>query len=62
MNGKELKGKVFIPEGEAVHRVSDLFTLRMDKFIVVFDIDDKEIPGTVLILNKEHIIWAVPQD
>jgi len=60
-SGIVIKGKVNIAEGP-ITRVSDLFVLRKDPFLVVYDIDSEDIPGNVVIVNKNHIEWVVPED
>jgi hypothetical protein len=60
-SGTIIRGKVNIAEGP-ITRVSDLFTLRKDPFLVVYDIQAEDVPGNVVIVNKNHIEWVVPED
>ncbi|SPD76261.1 conserved hypothetical protein [uncultured Desulfobacterium sp.] len=43
-------------------RVSDLFTKAATQFIVLYDAEHKGASAKVLFINKNHIIWAEPED
>ena len=58
-DGSTLLGKVNLGIKE---RVSDLFTKTENPFIVLFDAEHKEGSGKVLIVNKNHIVWAEPEE
>lgn len=49
-------------EGEGFDRVSEIFTEGEKPFIVVFNAISRGKGGSVLIINKSHIIWASPED
>jgi hypothetical protein len=42
--------------------VSDLFLKTDEPFIVLFDAEHKEGSGKVLFVNKNHIVWAEPEE
>ena len=45
------------------NRMSDLFTKTDNPFIVVFDATHLGSPKKkVLVINKQHIVWAEPAD
>lgn len=58
-DGSTLKGKVNIGIKQ---RVSDLFTKTENPFIVLFDVEHKDITGKVLFVNKSNIVWVEPKD
>jgi len=43
-------------------RVSELFTKKSDPFIVLSNVCTKKNKGTVLIINKLHIVWVEPEE
>ena len=58
LDGSIVEGKVNLGYE---NRVSDLFTKTDDPFIVVFDASYVGSPKKkVLVLNKQHIVWAEP--
>ena len=59
LDGTIIKGQVNLAYE---NRVSDLFTKTENPFIVVFDADYLGSPSKkkVLVLNKQHIVWAEP--
>jgi hypothetical protein len=58
LDGSVVEGKVNLGYE---NRVSDLFTKTDDPFIVVFDAMYVGSPKKkVLVLNKQHIVWAEP--
>lgn len=58
-DGATLMGKVNIGIKE---RVSDLFTKSESQFIILLDAEHKEGSETVRIINKNHIVWAEPEE
>ena len=58
-DGTTISGKVNIGIKE---RVSDLFTKPEKPFIILLNSDHKDDVERVLIINKEHIIWAEPEE
>jgi hypothetical protein len=58
-DGSILKGKINMGIKE---RVSDLFTKTDNPFIVLFDVEHKDITGKVLFVNKSNIVWVEPKD
>jgi len=59
IDGATLLGKVNIGVKE---RVSDLFTKTDNPFIVLFDVEHRDISGKVLFINKNNIVWVEPED
>ena len=43
-------------------RVSDLLRLSSDQYIVLSDAEHRGGQGKVVIINKNEIMWAEPQD
>jgi len=58
-DGSTLSGKVNIGIKE---RVSDLFTKTANQFIILVDVEHKDASGSVLFVNKNHIVWAEPKE
>jgi hypothetical protein len=58
-DGTTLKGKVNIGIRE---RVSDLFTKPERPFIIMLNSGNKDDSERVLIVNKDHIVWAEPEE
>ena len=58
-DGSTLSGKVNIGIKE---RVSDMFTKTENQFIVLVDAEHKNASGRVLIVNKNYIVWAEPEE
>ncbi len=58
-DGTTFTGKVNIGIKE---RVSDLFTKPEKPFIIMLNSEYKEGSERVLIINKNHIIWAEPEE
>lgn len=58
-DGSTLTGKINIGIKE---RVSDLFTKPEKPFIILLNSEQKDDPERVLIINKNHIIWAEPEE
>ena len=59
IDGSTLIGKVNIGENS---RLSDLFTGSQEQFVVMVDVSYKDGHGKVLFVNKEHIVWAEPEE
>jgi hypothetical protein len=60
LDGSLVEGKVNLGYE---NRMSDLFTKTDNPFIVVFDATHLGSPKKkVLVVNKQHIVWAEPQD
>ena len=59
VDGSTLSGKVNIGIKD---RVSDLFTKTETPFIVLFDVENRDTSGKVLIVNKNNIVWVEPQE
>jgi len=63
VDGSLLKGKINLHHDEhMIQRVSEIFTQIEDPFLVVFDATFEGQSGRVLIINKQNIIWASPED
>ena len=58
-DGSTLIGKVNIGVQE---RVSDLFTKKESPFIVLFDAEHRGSSEKVFFINKNHIVWAEPDE
>ena len=58
-DGATLMGRINIGIKE---RVSDLFTKSDNPFIILLNAEHKEGTGKVLIINKNHIVWAEPDE
>ena len=58
-DGATISGKVNIGIKE---RLSDLFTKPEKPFIILLNSEHSEGSEKVLIINKNHIIWAEPED
>jgi hypothetical protein len=63
VDGSVVKGKINLHHDEhMIQRVSEIFTQIADPFLVVFDATFEGQGGRVLIINKQNIIWASPED
>ena len=58
-NGATIQGNVNIDGKE---RVSDLFTSNDPPFLVLVDAVVREGHSKILFVNKNHIVWAEPDD
>lgn len=58
-DGSTFKGKVNIGIKE---RLSDLFTKPEKPFIIMLNGEKEETAEKVLFINKNHIIWAEPEE
>ena len=52
----------FIQRGETEHRVSDIFVGREEPFVVIFQATMGELTNKVLVINKRHIVWVIPEE
>jgi len=59
IDGSTILGKVNIGIKD---RVSDVFTEADNPFIVLFDVEHKDIAEKVLFVNKNNIVWVEPED
>jgi len=63
VDGSVVKGKINLHHDEhMIQRVSEIFTQIKDPFLVVFDATFEGESGRVLVINKQNIIWALPED
>lgn len=63
VDGSVITGKInLIQRGEHEHRVSDIFVGRHEPFVVVFQATIGEMTNKVLVINKSHILWLIPED
>ena len=51
-----------IQRGETEHRVSDIFVGRDEPFVVIFQATMGEMTNKVLVINKRHIVWVIPEE
>ena len=58
-DGTTIQGKVNLAYKQ---RVSDLFTKCTSPFLIMIDVMSKESKGRVMFVNKEHIVWAEPEE
>ncbi len=58
-DGSTIHGKVNLAYKQ---RVSDLFTKCDTPFLIMVDVMSKETKGKVMFINKEHIVWAEPEE
>ena len=62
-DGSVVKGKINLHHDEhIIQRVSEIFTQINDPFLVVFDATFEGQSGRVLVINKQNIIWASPDN
>lgn len=57
-DGLLVRGKVNI--GDRLNRVSDWFNSDTDRFLNLFEAETADEQHEVLIINKDHIVWARP--
>jgi hypothetical protein len=63
VDGSVVKGKINLHHDEQmIQRVSEVFTQIKDPFLVVFDATFEGQRGRVLVINKQNIIWATPEN
>lgn len=58
-DGSTINGKVNLTSQQ---RVSDFFTKAGSPFLIMVDVVTKDGTGKILFVNKEHIVWAEPED
>ena len=58
-DGSTIHGKVNLANKQ---RVSDLFTKATTQFLIMVEVMSKESKGKVMFINKEHIVWAEPEE
>jgi hypothetical protein len=58
-DGSTINGKVNLTSKQ---RVSDLFTEVGSPFIIMVDAVTKDGSGKILFINKQHIVWAEPEE
>ena len=58
-DGSTIQGRVNLSYKQ---RVSDLFTKDTSPFLIMVDVMSKNSKGRVMFVNKEHIVWAEPED
>ena len=51
-----------IQRGETEHRVSDIFVAREEPFVVIFKATMGEMTDQILVINKRHIVWVIPEE
>jgi hypothetical protein len=51
-----------IQRGETEHRVSDIFVGREEPFVVIFHATMGEMTDKVMVINKRHIVWVLPEE
>ncbi|MBW2091484.1 MAG: hypothetical protein JRI34_05080 [Deltaproteobacteria bacterium] len=60
IDGSTVRGKINI--GPKSSRISDWFYLNKDKFFTVFDAALGGEVDKVFILNKDNVIWVMPEE
>jgi hypothetical protein len=58
-DGSTINGKVNLTSKQ---RVSDLFTDSKSPFLIMVDAITRDGSGKILFVNKEHIVWAEPEE
>jgi hypothetical protein len=58
-DGSTIHGKVNLAYKQ---RVSDLFTKCTTPFLIMVEVMSKDSKGKVMFINKEHIVWAEPEE
>ena len=64
-DGSLVKGKINlfqVQDQKLALRLSDIFLKQPEPFVVVFDATLGEATGRVLVINKNNIVWASPED
>ena len=67
VDGSNVTGQINLNRHPMYERVSDIVTQNTEQFLVLFAVSvDTKNKGRVshktLLINREHIIWAAPQD
>ena len=58
-DGSTLLGEINIGIKE---RVSDLFTKADNPFVVLSNVEHSSGSGRIFFINKDHIVWAEPEN
>ena len=58
-DGSTINGKVNLTSKQ---RVSDLFTDPNSPFLILVDAVTRDGSGKILFVNKDHIVWAEPEE
>ncbi len=65
-DGTIISGQINLDSEEiAADRVSDLMVKGKNKFLLVYNAEDMKVMGeqvSVVLLNKQHILWVIPND
>jgi non-ribosomal peptide synthetase component E (peptide arylation enzyme) len=65
-DGTIISGQINLDsEKIAADRVSDLLVKGKNKFLLVYNAEDMKVMGeqvSVVLLNKQHILWVIPDD
>lgn len=59
VDGSLLRGKINLGDEK---RVSDIFAKSKNPFIVLYDVTTQSAESKIMIVNKEHIVWAEPEE
>jgi hypothetical protein len=51
-----------IQRGDVENRISDIFVGREEPFVVIFQAAMAGMTNKVLVINKHHIVWVVPDE
>ena len=68
IDGTRISGQINIKRGSGFDRVSDLVSSNKEPFLVLIDATayeadvEKPVKHKTLFVNKNHIIWAVPEE
>ncbi len=58
-----IRGKINLYQsGRFEGRMSDVFVLRKEPFVVVFDAWSQELPQKTFVVNKQQIVWISPDE
>ena len=58
-DGETILGKINLSSKQ---RVSDIFTKSESQFIILVDAVSKGVNRKTLFVNKDHIVWAEPEE
>ena len=58
-DGSTFSGKINLGHHK---RISDLFKDPCEQFVVLIDVVFRDTPEKVVIINKNHVVWAEPGD
>jgi SUMO ligase MMS21 Smc5/6 complex component len=67
VDGSNVTGQINLNRHPMYERVSDIVTQNTEQFLVLFavSVDTKnteKVNHKTLLINREHIIWAAPQE